>query len=280
LFNIFPRNSSYGLKGTIEAPAVTDNGKFVKKKAVKEKGVEEDIIPKGHCRELPSMILTELKRFNNVSSNLFKQNDFIKYVFKSFLPMIYKYINGMKHFSYTYAEEKGLRSAEEIFPLILEQIKTLKNRIVKFIPNNQEMLGKADRLSCIPGGPVVDNEKLVEIANESLDLIYSMVIGTRFSDIFANLVRRKRFYHYLHLDHVCSHLETSVMFLCESGLETPNFTDKEAGKQKTAPGIVLQKMNEYKSMKWKYLRKPFDSTFFQVLTSKLEETNQKNMVSF
>lgn len=107
-----------------------------------------------------------------------------------------------------------------------------------------------------------------------------MVDGTRFSKSLENFNRRTSFYHYLELDHVCNHLETSIMFLSESGMETPDFSDKDAGKQKTAPGMVLLKMNEYISMKWKFLRKPFDSTFFQVLTSKLEETNQKNMVSF
>lgn len=91
-----------------------------------------------------------------------------------------------------------------------------------------------------------------------------MVDNTRFSKILDQLKRRTRYYHYLELEHVCSYLETSVMFLCESGLDTPDFTDKEAGKQKTAPGIVLQKMNEYYTMKWHYLRKPFESTFFKV----------------
>lgn len=84
LFNIFPRNSAYGLKGIDDAPQVTDNsGKFVKKKAAKEVSIEEGVIPNNHTKELPSMILTELKRFNNVSPSLFKQKDMIKYIFKA-----------------------------------------------------------------------------------------------------------------------------------------------------------------------------------------------------
>lgn len=54
------------------------------------------------------------------------------------------------------------------------------------------------------------------------------------------------------LDHVCNTLCTNVMFLEESSLPTPDLTDKDAHKQKTAPGMVLLKMNEYKEMKWNY----------------------------
>jgi hypothetical protein len=67
LFQIFPRNSAYGLKGIDESPAVIEDGKFVKKKANRENSMEEGIIPLNHTKELPSMILTEMKRFNNVT---------------------------------------------------------------------------------------------------------------------------------------------------------------------------------------------------------------------
>jgi len=56
LFSIFPRNSAYGLKGIDEAPAVMDNGKFLKKKATKENSIEEGVIPLNHTKEVPSMI--------------------------------------------------------------------------------------------------------------------------------------------------------------------------------------------------------------------------------
>jgi hypothetical protein len=164
---------------------------------------------------------------------------------------------------------------------MIDQMKILKKRIIKFIPRNEaDIVPKTDDKNDIPGGALVNNELLVERCGGIIELIISMVEGTRFNKIFESLNRRTSYYHFLELEHVCSHLETNAMFLCESGLETPDFTDKDSGKQKTAPGMVLLKMNDYKEMKWKFLRTPYLSKFFEVLSSKMEDMNQKNMVSF
>lgn len=164
--------------------------------------------------------------------------------------MIYRYINGMKHMSYTYNDENCIKVVTDIMPFILDQMKILKSRIIKFIPKNVNDTVNKEKTVPTPGGGMCNNQDMVDKSQQILDLIISMVDGTRFSKIFECLNRRTTYYHFLELHHVCSHLETNVMFLCESGLETPDFSDKDVGKQKTAPGMVLQKMNEYKNMKW------------------------------
>jgi len=73
--------------------------------------------------------------------------------------LIYRYVNGMKHMSYTYTDENLISISTDIFPFLLEQMKILKGRIIKFIPKNLDDKTSPNQEEKYPAGGMCDNEK-------------------------------------------------------------------------------------------------------------------------
>ena len=247
-----------------------------------------DFLPDNHLRDLPDMIINEIKKLEVIlheKINQFEREELTEYILRGICQMVYKYANGIIwYFLSTEKEDiknelgKKLNTMNDRLTLVVKLVvddrlktpfKLLKKKpsekLKAFIQDSQS--GITDRI----GGVLV---KLIEN-------VEAMLAGSPYEDILGR--------YDLNLNHVQLDklgvakklLKCEVKYLISTKMNDRDIPPEDVDEDNQADHYIAKTLIiNYKRLKKLYLRDKKKNKFYEILQSKMEDMNQFNLVSF
>jgi hypothetical protein len=254
-----------------------------------------DFLPESHLTELPDMIINELKKFDeihNARSN-FPKEDLLEYLLRGLCQMSYKYATGITW--YLQASEKdelksGLTQRIQVMSRIIQ---TIMEAVMEEGTRNKDG-SQSSRSAFMLQQMTKDQQSGITVKlKESLETILYNVermweaAGPTYSILVNKYVLN------IGKDDIMKLKTARLLLQCEASfvesLKTKGskkIVDDEEGdafsdmKSNSEHVVLKGLMKQYKAIKKTFLSDKKKNKFYEVLQSKMENTNQANLISY
>lgn len=250
-----------------------------------------DLLPNSHLNQLPDMITSELNKFQGIDNQKrkFLKEDMFDYLLRGLCQMCYKYATGITW--YFLASEK-----EEVKVNLTHKLHAMSEAVSVTI---DMVMNKEDRHA--GGGQTSRSTNMLEkmtkdqqsgITNKLKDALANILISIekmflKGGPSYKNILKK----YELNIGHddISKLKIASSLLMCEASfLNSSKLKQKKSNqdddvdvlKSNTEHAILIELISNYKIIKKKFLQDNKTNKFYEVLQSKMENTNQTNLISY
>ena len=250
-----------------------------------------DLLPNSHLNQLPDMITSELIKFQSIHNerSKFLKEDLFDYLLRGLCQMCYKYATGITW--YFLASEK-----DEVKVNLTHKLQAMSEAVSDTI---EMVMNKEDRHA--GGGQTSRSTNMLEkmtkdqqsgITNKLKDALANILISIekmflKGGPSYKNILKK----YELNIGHddISKLKIASSLLMCEASfLNSSKLKQKKSNqdddvdvlKSNTEHAILIELISNYKIIKKKFLQDNKNNKFYEVLQSKMENTNQTNLISY
>lgn len=251
----------------------------------REDTMEHYVSPK-HLKEIPELIESELQKFSRLDLTNFEQEDLIDYLLRGICQMTYKYCKGVQWYSSCCNNDETM----DQFTTHLHRINTALFKVRQQVQHMKERkLQNPNRIGSVT---TFKNYSMNELLSTTIQpLIHSLNLmfeGSRYQHILARYELQEKFKDKSEMKTVNHLLTSEASFISSkdftvSGPATEikvEFEDTLKEKENPLSAKMNALIKHYQQVKLSYIKDFKKNLFFKVLQSKMEDNNQRNMISY
>ena len=253
-----------------------------------------DFLPDNHLEELPDMILAELQKFEEIHKQRerFGREDIVEYLLKGLCQMCYKFATGVLWYLLASEKEEFKAGLTSRVHKISEKIKALMDLVIDDKLRNKERNSSQSKAALMLQQMTKDQQsgitiKLKEALESILTGIEQMltIAGSSYQHILKKYELNIGYTDLSSLKIARSLLKSEASFIDshklkkkkEKSEEEEEANDFKIGSEQAT---LVALMRNYKAVKKSFLEDRKKNKFYDVLQSKMENTNQSNLVSY
>ena len=255
----------------------------------------DDYLPEDHSNQIPKIIISELRKFSSLNFESYEQEDLIDYLLRGICQMILKYCKGVEFYADICNKETVVNKFTKYLQQILNELYNVRRQVQHM--RDMDYRKRANARKNVGFKSSFRNELLNSTIPPLMTSLNMMFEGSKYEYIKNKYQLREVFRDKKEMKVVNQLLACEASFVTSKNFKQEPSTEDKASKKKDdsedmqeeVPGKENEDIHAkrlrglvkyYKKVKISYIKDISKNLFYTILQSKMEENNQKNLVSY
>jgi hypothetical protein len=238
----------------------------------------KDYMPECHISAIPKLIIEEVTKFQRMGGVDFEKEDIMDYLIRGICQMSLKYVNGIIWFYSSIDSEDNIKIVSRHIHELNQKFHSIKmviNETKKSVRSTGVLIDRTPMKKFLNDANLGIDQILVSSISTLIGNIQSMMDGTNYIALYNRYELNTRYLAIQELKVV------KEILACDASFQA--LKNQHAEPEDPIQSGELEKLSllvkSYKDLKKSFLQDPKKNRFYAILQSKMENVNQRNLIS-